>query len=62
MIVFGAALYHTHAFGLAASYTDSGWFHHAIDVTLGPVAGALAAVMLVIAALVGAGAVSLSTS
>jgi len=62
MIVFGAALYHTKAFGNPASYVDSGWFDHAIAVTLGPVAGGLAAVMLVLAALVGAGAVSLSTS
>ncbi len=62
MIVFGAALFHTHAFGRTATYTDSGWFNHAIAVTLGPVAGAIAAVMLVVAALVGAGAVSLSTS
>jgi NRAMP (natural resistance-associated macrophage protein)-like metal ion transporter len=62
MIIFGAALFHTRAFGPSANYADSGWFDHAIAVTLGPVAGALAAVMLVIAALVGAGAVSLSTS
>jgi len=62
MVVFGAALYHTKTFGRAAAYTDSGWFNHAIAVTLGPVAGGIAAVMLVIAALVGAGAVSLSTS
>jgi len=62
MIVFGAALFHTRAFGPSATYADSGWFNHAIAVTLGPVAGAIAAVMLVIAALVGAGAVSLSTS
>ncbi|MHB1783052.1 MAG: NRAMP family divalent metal transporter, partial [Acidimicrobiales bacterium] len=62
MIVFGAALYHSRAFGPSASYTDSGWFNHAIAVTLGPVAGGIAAVMLVFAALVGAGAVSLSTS
>jgi len=62
MVVFGAALFHTKAFGPSADYVDSGWFNHAIAVTLGPVAGGLAAVMLVIAALVGAGAVSLSTS
>ncbi len=62
MIVFGAALYQTKAFGPSASYVDSGWFNHAIAVTLGPVAGGIAAVMLVFAALVGAGAVSLSTS
>ncbi len=62
MIIFGAALYHTKAFGPSAAYTDSGWFNHAIAVTLGPVAGGIAAVMLVFAALVGAGAVSLSTS
>lgn len=62
LIVFGAALYHTRASGPSAGYTDSGWFNHAIAVTLGPVAGGIAAVMLVVAALVGAGAVSLSTS
>jgi NRAMP (natural resistance-associated macrophage protein)-like metal ion transporter len=62
MIIFGAALFHTRAFGPSASYSDSGWFNHAIAVTLGPVAGALAAAMLIVAALVGAGAVSLSTS
>ncbi|MDA8266336.1 MAG: divalent metal cation transporter [Actinomycetota bacterium] len=62
MIVLGASLFHTKAFGPAAKYVDSGWFNHAVAVTLGPVAGALAAVMLVVAALVGAGAVSLSTS
>jgi NRAMP (natural resistance-associated macrophage protein)-like metal ion transporter len=62
MIIFGAALYHTKAFGPSANYADSGWFNHAIAVTLGPVAGGIAAVMLVIAALIGAGAVSLSTS
>jgi NRAMP (natural resistance-associated macrophage protein)-like metal ion transporter len=62
MIIFGAALFHTKAFGPSATYVDSGWFNHAIAVTLGPAAGAIAAVMLVIAALVGAGAVSLSTS
>jgi len=62
MIIFGVALYHTKAFGPAATYADSGWFNHAIATTLGPVAGALAAVMLIVAALVGAGAVSLSTS
>jgi Mn2+/Fe2+ NRAMP family transporter len=62
MVVFGAALYHTKAFGPSASCVDSGWFNHAITVTLGPVAGALAPVMLVIAALIGAGAVWLSTS
>jgi len=62
MIVFGAALYHTRAFGPSANYVDSGWFNHAIAITLGPVAGGIAAVMLVVASLVGAGAVSLSTS
>ena len=62
MIIFGAALFHSRGFGAASSYTDSGWFNHAIAVTLGPVAGGIAAVMLVVAALVGAGAVSLSTS
>ena len=62
MIVFGAALYHTRAFGPSATYTDSGWFNHAIAITLGPVAGGIAAIMLVFASLVGAGAVSLSTS
>jgi Mn2+/Fe2+ NRAMP family transporter len=62
MVIFGAALFHTKSFGPRAAYVDSGWFNHAIAVTLGPVAGAIAAVMLVVAALVGAGAVSLSTS
>jgi NRAMP (natural resistance-associated macrophage protein)-like metal ion transporter len=62
MIIFGAALYHTKQFGPSANYTDSGWFNHAITVTLGHTAGVLAAVMLLAAALIGAGAVSLSTS
>ncbi len=62
MIVFGAALFHSHRFGSPALYTDSGWFNHAISATLGPVAGALAAVMLIVASLVGAAAVSLSSS
>jgi NRAMP (natural resistance-associated macrophage protein)-like metal ion transporter len=62
MVVFGAALYRTKAFGPRAAYVDSGWFNHAISVTLGPMAGAIAAVLLVLASLVGAGAVSLSSS
>jgi|SRR5579875_3471970 len=62
MIVFGAALYHTKRFGPSATYADSGWFNHAIAATLGHTAGALAAVMLLAAALIGAGAVSISTS
>ncbi len=62
MVVFGAALFRTRRFGPSATYVDSGWFNHAISVVLGPAAGALAAVMLVIAALIGAGTVSLSSS
>ena len=63
MIAFAAfALGHTKAFGPSATYLDSGWFDSAIRSTLGPLAGALAAVMLLVAALLGAGAVSLSTS
>ncbi|MGC8513806.1 MAG: NRAMP family divalent metal transporter [Acidimicrobiales bacterium] len=62
MIIFGASLFHSHRFGSPALYTDSGWFNHAIASVLGPVAGALAAVMLIVASLVGAAAVSLSSS
>ncbi|MHB8219451.1 MAG: divalent metal cation transporter [Acidimicrobiales bacterium] len=47
-IVFGAALYHSRAFGPSASCTDSGWFNHAIAVTLGPVAGGIEAVLVVL--------------
>jgi NRAMP (natural resistance-associated macrophage protein)-like metal ion transporter len=56
------ALNRTKAYGPAASYTDSGWFNSAIHATLGSTAGALAAVMLLVAAVLGAGAVTLSTS
>ncbi len=63
MIAFAAfGLNHTKAFGPSATYLDSGWFNDAIRTTLGPVAGALSAVMLLVAAILGAGAVSLSTS
>ncbi|MDA8285528.1 MAG: divalent metal cation transporter [Actinomycetota bacterium] len=63
MIAFAAfALNHTKAFGPAAAYLDSGWFNDAIRTTIGPAAGALAAIMLLVAAVLGAGAVSLSTS
>lgn len=63
MIIFAAvALNGTKRYGPAATYTDSGWFNNAIHATLGSTAGALAAVMLLFAALLGAGAVSLSTS
>ena len=63
MIVFAAfALNGTKRYGPTATYTDSGWFNNAIHATLGPAVGALAAVMLLVAALLGAGAVSLSTS
>jgi NRAMP (natural resistance-associated macrophage protein)-like metal ion transporter len=63
MIAFAAfALNGTRRYGPAASYADSGWFNDAIHATLGSTAGALAAVMLLVASLLGAGAVSLSTS
>ncbi len=63
MIAFAAfALNHTKAYGPNATYTDSGWFNDAIHATLGSTAGSLAAVMLLVAAVLGAGAVSLSTS
>jgi Mn2+/Fe2+ NRAMP family transporter len=63
MIIFAAfALNGTRKYGPAATYTDSGWFDNAIHATLGPAAGTLAAVMLLVAALLGAAAVSLSTS
>ena len=63
MIAFAAfALNGTRKYGVNTSYTDSGWFNNAIHATLGSTAGALAAVMLLIAAVLGAGAVSLSTS
>jgi Mn2+/Fe2+ NRAMP family transporter len=63
MIAFAAfALNGTKAYGPAATYTDSGWFNDAIRATLGSTAGALAAIMLLVAAVLGAGAVSLSTS
>ena len=63
MIAFAAfALNHTKAFGPQATYADSGWFNDAIRATLGPVAGALSAIKLLVAAILGAGAVSLSTS
>lgn len=63
MIAFAAfASNGTARFGASAVYTDSGWFDEAIRATLGPMAGALSAVMLLVAALLGAGAVTLSTS
>lgn len=62
MIIFAAALYQTKAFGANATYADSGWFNHAVRVVMGPVAGDLAAIMLVVAALVGAAVVPLSTA
>ncbi len=63
MIAFAAfALNRTKAYGASANYTDSGWFNDAIRATLGSTAGTLAAVMLLVAAVLGAGAVSLSTS
>jgi hypothetical protein len=63
MIAFAAfALNGTRTYGPTADYADSGWFNDAIRATLGSTAGALAAVMLLVAAVLGAGAVSLSTS
>ncbi len=63
MIAFAAfALNGTKRYGPTITYTDSGWFNNAIHATLGSTAGSLAAVMLLVAALIGAGAVSLSTS
>jgi Mn2+/Fe2+ NRAMP family transporter len=56
------ALNGTRQYGPNASYADSGWFNDAIRATLGSTAGALAAIMLLVAAVLGAGAVSLSTS
>jgi NRAMP (natural resistance-associated macrophage protein)-like metal ion transporter len=56
------ALNGTRQYGPNASYADSGWFNDAIRATLGSTAGAMAAVMLLVAAVLGAGAVSLSTS
>jgi NRAMP (natural resistance-associated macrophage protein)-like metal ion transporter len=63
MIAFAAfALNRTRAYGPTANYVDSGWFDNAIRATLGSTAGELAAIMLLVAAVLGAGAVSLSTS
>ncbi|HLH65338.1 MAG TPA: NRAMP family divalent metal transporter [Solirubrobacteraceae bacterium] len=62
MIIFGTALFDSHRYGPPAVYSDSGWFDRAIASTLGPAAGAMAAIMLVVAAVIGAGAVSLSSS
>jgi Mn2+/Fe2+ NRAMP family transporter len=63
MIAFAAfALNGTRKYGAGVSYADSGWFNDAIRATLGSTAGALAAIMLLVAAVLGAGAVSLSTS
>jgi Mn2+/Fe2+ NRAMP family transporter len=56
------ALNGTRQYGPNASYADSGWFNNAIHATLGSTAGAMAAVMLLVAAVLGVGAVSLSTS
>jgi Mn2+/Fe2+ NRAMP family transporter len=63
MIAFAAfALNGTKKYGPRATYVDSGWFQDAIRATLGNTAGVLAAIMLLVAAVIGAGAVSLSTS
>jgi Mn2+/Fe2+ NRAMP family transporter len=63
MIAFAAfALIHTKYGGAGVVYADSGWFDDAIKATLGNTAGVLAAIMLLVAAVLGAGAVSLSTS
>jgi Mn2+/Fe2+ NRAMP family transporter len=63
MIAFAAfALIHTKYGGAGVAYADSGWFNDAIRATLGNTAGTLAAIMLLVAAVLGAGAVSLSTS
>jgi NRAMP (natural resistance-associated macrophage protein)-like metal ion transporter len=63
MICFSAfALNGTKKYGHNATYADSGWFNDAIHATLGNTAGAMAAVMLLVAAVLGAGAVSLSTA
>jgi NRAMP (natural resistance-associated macrophage protein)-like metal ion transporter len=63
MIAFAAfALNGTRKYGPSANYADSGWFNDAIHSTLGSTAGYLAAIMLLVAAILGAGAVSLSTS
>jgi hypothetical protein len=56
------ALNGTRRYGPNATYVDSGWFNDATRATLGSTAGAMAAVMLLVAAVLGAGAVSLSTS
>jgi Mn2+/Fe2+ NRAMP family transporter len=63
MMCFAAfALNGTRKYGPTATYTDSGWFNEAIKATLGSTADAMAAIMLLVAAVLGAGAVSLSTS
>jgi Mn2+/Fe2+ NRAMP family transporter len=63
MIAFAAfALNGTRKYGATANYPDSGWFNDAIKATLGSTASTLAAIMLLVAAVLGAGAVSLSTS
>jgi Mn2+/Fe2+ NRAMP family transporter len=63
VIMLGAALYYTKAFGAKSGMAnDSGSFNHAISVTLGHGIGALGAITLLFFALVGAGAVPLSTA
>jgi Mn2+/Fe2+ NRAMP family transporter len=63
VIMLGAALFYTKAFGPASNLaTDSGTFNRAISVTLGHGVGAIGAVVLVLFALVGAAAVPLSTA
>jgi NRAMP (natural resistance-associated macrophage protein)-like metal ion transporter len=63
VMIFGASLYYTKAFGPSSNMpTDSGSFNHAISVTLGHTAGALGAIVLLTFALVGAAAVPLSTA
>jgi NRAMP (natural resistance-associated macrophage protein)-like metal ion transporter len=63
MIALAAfALNGTKKYGPTTSYADSGWFDNAIKATLGNTAGVMAAIMLLVAAVLGAGAVSLATS
>ncbi len=63
MIALAAfALNGTKKYGPTANYADSGWFNDAIRSTLSSTAGAMAALMLLVAAVLGAGAVSLATS
>jgi len=63
MIAFAAfAFNRTKAYGANATYRDLGWFNNAVHATLGSTAGSLAAIMLLVASVLGAGAVSLSTA